>query len=60
MRGKTPYEIVTGTKPDLSNLQVFSTEVKVLKPKLYRKSKIELKMRDGVHAVYNPGSAYCV
>lgn len=57
-RGKTPYEIVTGTKPDLSNLRVFGTKVKVLKPKSYRKSKVESKTWDGLHVGYNAGGAY--
>lgn len=55
---KTPYEIITGDKPDLSNLRIFGTHVKVLKPKEYRKSKVGSKTWDGIHVGYNPGDAY--
>lgn len=32
MREKTPYELLTGKKPDLSHLRIFSSEVNVKKP----------------------------
>ena len=60
VRDKTPYEIVTGNKPDLSNLRIFGTKVKVLKPKAYRKSKVDSKTWDGLDVGYNPGDAYRV
>lgn len=58
VREKTPYEILIGEKPDLSGLRIFGTKVKVLKPKAYRKSKVESRIWDGVHVGYNPGDAY--
>lgn len=57
-RGRTPFEIVSGEKPDISNLRIFGTKVKVLKPKPYQGSKVESKTWNGVHVGYNPGDAY--
>lgn len=51
-RGKKLYEILTAEKPDISNFRVFDTKVKVLEPKLNRKSKVESKTWDGLHVVY--------
>lgn len=58
VRDKTPYEVITGKKPDLSHLRIFGTRVKVLKPQSYRKSKVEPKVWDGVHVGYNDGGSY--
>ena len=58
VRTKTPYEVITGNKPDLSNLRIFGTKVKVLKPKSYRRSKVESKTWTGIHVGYAPGDAY--
>ena len=52
------YDIVLGKKPDLSNLRIFGTKVKVLKPKPYRKGKMDAKTWNGIHVVYAPGDAY--
>lgn len=54
----TPYEIMVGKKPNLSNLRIFGTKVKVLKPKKYRKSKVDAKTWNGIHVGYAPGEAY--
>ena len=54
----TPYEIVLGKKPDLSNLRIFGTKVKVLKPKPYRKGKMDAKTWNGIHVGYAPGDVY--
>lgn len=56
----TPYEIMIGKKPDLSNLRIFGTKVKVLKPKKYRGGKMDAKTWDGIHVEYAPGDAYRV
>lgn len=58
VRDKTPFEIVTGKKPDLSNLRIFGTTVKILKPESYQKSKVEPKVWDGIHVGYTSGDAY--
>ena len=58
VQNKTPFEIITGNKPDLSNLRIFGTRVEVLKPKAYRKSKVEAKTWAGFHLGYAPGDAY--
>jgi len=56
--GKTPYELVTGEKPDLWNLLIFGSKVKVLRPDKYKGSKVESKVWDGIHVGYAPGNAY--
>lgn len=43
-RGKTPHELITGKKPDFSNLSKFGTHVKVLKPKNNREGKLASKV----------------
>jgi len=53
LRGKTPYEIVTGMKPDLSYLRIFGCKVKVKKPKRYLKGKFDSKVWDGIHVGYD-------
>ena len=58
VRHMTPYEIIIKKKPDLSNLRMFGTKVKVLKPKKYRKGKMDSKTWDGIHVGYAPGDAY--
>lgn len=58
VRHKTPYEIITGSKPDLSNLRIFGSQVKVLMPDAYRGTKVQPKCWDGYHVGYNPGDAY--
>lgn len=58
IRHITPFEIVPRDKPDLSNLKIFSAKVKLLKPKSYRKSKVEPYVRDSIHAGYHLGDAY--
>lgn len=40
VRYKTPYEILTGEKPDLCHIRIFGTKVKVLKLKKYRDGKV--------------------
>lgn len=57
-RGKTPYELVTGNKPDISNLRIFGSQVKVIKPKKYKGSKVGAKVWTGIHVGYAPGDAY--
>lgn len=42
-RKKAPYEMFTGSKSDLLNLQIFGTRVKVLGPPKYRNSKVGSK-----------------
>ena len=53
LRGKTPYEIITGRKPDLSHLRVFGCKVKVQKPKRYMGGKFDSKVWDGIHVGYD-------
>lgn len=60
VRDKTPFEILTGRKPDLSNLRVFGSKVKVLRPKPYRGSKFDPKTWNGVHVGYDAGNSYRV
>lgn len=55
---KNPYYILTGSKPYLSNLSIFGSKVKVLKPKPYRKSKVDSKVWDRFHVGYAPGDFY--
>lgn len=57
-RNKTPFELMTGNKPDVSNLRIFGTRVKVLKPRKYWRSKVDAKVWDGIHVGYAPGDAY--
>lgn len=56
-RGKTPFEIVTGNKPDISYLRIFGSQVKIIKPKRYKGSKVGPKVWTGIHVGYAPGNA---
>ena len=51
-KGKTPYEVITGRKPDLLHLRVFGTKVKVVKTHKYRKSTVEPKVCTCAHGGY--------
>ena len=44
VRNMNPFEVVSGEKPDLSNLRIFGTKEKVLKAKAHSKSKVEPKV----------------
>ena len=44
-------------KSDLSHLRIFGTKAMVLKPKKYRKSKMDAKTWTGIHVRYAPGDA---
>lgn len=57
-RNRTPYEVITGRKADLSNLRIFGTRVKVLRPPKYRKTKVGPKTWCVIHLGYSPGDAY--
>jgi len=57
-RGKTPYEPVTGKKPDVSHLRIFGSKVKVLRLDKYKGRKVESKVWDGIHVGYDPSGAY--
>ena len=45
-------------EPDVSHLRIFGTEAMVLKPKKYRKEKLNSKTWTGIHVSYAPGDAY--
>jgi len=53
LRGKTPYEIITEAKPDLSYLRIFGCKVKVEKPNRYIKGKFDTKVWDGIYVGYD-------
>lgn len=52
LRDKTPYEIITGTKPDLAHLRIFGSQVKVKKPKRFVNGKLGARVWDGIHVGY--------
>lgn len=56
----TPIEVITGKKPDISNLRIFGSPVKVLKPKPKRSGKFNVITRDGIHVGYSSGNTYRV
>ncbi len=58
VRGMIPYELSTEMKPDLLSLRIFREPVKVLKPRLYQKGKVNAYVWDGSHVGYAPGDAY--
>lgn len=57
-RDKTPYQLITREKPDLSYLRSFGPHAKVLKPKKYREGKVESKVWDAIHVGYDSSGAY--
>jgi len=56
LRSKTPLEVITRKKPDLSNLRLFGCIVKVKTPKKYVKGKLGSNTWDGIHVGYEGGS----
>lgn len=55
---RSPYEIFSGEKPDLSNLQVFGTDVLVFKPRSDRDNKGESVSWKGIHVGYESLHSY--
>jgi len=49
---KTPFEVITGKKPDLNNLRIFGAHVKVMKHKRKIKGKMDTKTWDGINVGY--------
>ena len=58
VKDNTPYELIFGTKPDLSNLRIFGSKVKVRKPVVQHEGKFEDRVMDGIHVGYSSGNAY--
>ena len=56
---QTTYEILTGHKPDSSNLRIFVTKCRILKLESIRNSKTEPKVWDITLFACDPGNAYC-
>jgi hypothetical protein len=49
---KTPYELCSGRKPDLSRLRTFGCRVYVEPPRLHRPAKSEIDARTGIFLGY--------
>ena len=58
LQGKTPYEIITGSKSDLSHIRIFGTKVKVAKTENYKRTKFDSKTWNGFHVGYAEAEAY--
>lgn len=58
LRGITPYEILTGEKPDLSHLRIFGSKVKVALLQQSKTNKLNKKTWDGFHVGYAAGNSY--
>lgn len=58
VRNMTPYEIITGNKPDLSYLRIIGTKVKVLRPQKYREGKVSAEVWEGIPVGYMDSGAY--
>ena len=57
---KTPYEIITGKKPNLSHLRKFVAKAYMHVPKQKRKNKFEERALEGLCVVYAHGTGYRV
>lgn len=55
---KTPYEVITGKRPDLKHLRIFGTAVKVMKHPSKRNGKMDTKTWNGIHVGYEFDGAY--
>ena len=55
---KTPYGVIMGQEPNLSNLKIFGCPVKVLKPKNIKTGKMSSKCWDGYHVGYAASGYY--
>ena len=58
LKYKTPYEIITKDKPDISYFRIFGSKVKVLKFDGYHTSKFEPKTWTGYHMGYKTSKIY--
>ena len=57
LKGLTPHELWYGTKPDVSHLRVFGSEVYVQIPSLFRK-KLDVKANKRLLVGYNANKSY--
>ena len=53
LKGKTPYEALTGRKPDIRELRVFGCRAYAWIPKERRHGKLDVKAKEGVFVGYS-------
>ena len=54
----TPYQVLFGRKPNISNIRIFGSKVHVLKTPKHKADKFDSKTLRGIHVGYDAGNAY--